>query len=223
MRPSTKDLLDVRDGKPVDATLMSDITTDPTVQQELNRLRDVQVALRNLPDFTPPADVWDRIQAEAAQPAPAAEPSSEWGRWLGTLAVAAGVALVAVMVISPTPPASLDEGLGETTPQTAQINDDQADLREGLMTPRLASLVNESRRLERVVAGFGEGPRIVNAATAGTIVEVQDQILWIDDRLSRAAVDNLSPQQVEALWTERVRLMNSLAALRYAQSQRFAF
>ena len=47
--------------------------------------------------------------------------------------------------------------------------------------------------------------------------------MGIDDRLSRASSDGLTVAQLEILWRERVELMNSLAALRYAQAQRFAF
>ena len=218
MRPSTKDLLKIRDGEPVDAVLMSEVTTDPELQHELRRLKDVQVGLRSLPELTPPLDLWEKIEASAALPA-AVERKLEWPRWLGTVAAAATVALVAVMVIS-----RPSEGPGEGPGQIVeQATDNQTELTSPLVTPRLASLVAESRRLEEVVAGFGAAPRLVNTATAGSIVEVQDQILWIDDQLSRSALDGQSPAEVEALWRERVRLMNLLATLRYAQAQRFAF
>jgi len=214
MRPSTKDLLKIRDGEPVDAVLASEVTTNPELQHELRRLKDVQLGLRNLAELAPPLDLWEQIQARAALPEPAAA-GSEWPRWLGTMAAAAAVALVAVMIISRP---------GEEPTQVVQeAGDDQSQLASSLVTPRLASLVAESRRLEEVVAGFGEAPRLVNTATAGSIVELQDQILWIDDRLNRAALAGQSPARLEALWRERVRLMNLLATLRYAQAQRFAF
>jgi len=216
MRPTTKDLLRMRDGEPVDAVLAAEITADPALQQEIRRLRDVQVAMRNLPDFTPPLDLWERIQAAAQQPAQP-EPAAAWPRWVATVAAAASVALVAVMWLNrpAEPPAPITARNDATQLESA--------LTQNLVTPRLASLRNESRRLERLVAGFGDAPALVNAATASSIVDVQDRILWIDDRLSRAKLDGLNATQLEALWRERVKLMNSLAALRYAQAQRFAF
>jgi hypothetical protein len=214
MRPSTKDLLKIRDGEPVDAVLVSAVTTDPELQHELHRLKDVQVGLRNLAELTPPADLWEGIQARAALPG-STTGGSEWPRWLGTVAAAAAVALVAVMVIS--------RPGQEPTQVVQEASDNQSQLASSLVTPQLASLVAESRRLEQVVAGFGAAPRLVNTATAGSIVELQDQILWIDDRLNQAVLAGRSPARLEALWRERVRLMNLLATLRYAQAQRFAF
>ncbi len=214
MRPSTKDLLKIRDGEPADAVLVSAVTTDGELQHEVRRLKDVQVGLRNLPELTPPLDLWGKIQAQAALPE--AQPAAaEWPRWLGTVAAAAAVAVVAVMVISR--PAE------QPTQVVQQGDNSHSQLATTLVTPQLASLAAESRRLEQVVAGFGEAPRLVNTATAGSIVELQDQILWIDDRLNRAALEGQSAAQLEALWRERVRLMNLLATLRYAQAQRFAF
>ena len=219
MRPTIKDLLKVRDGEPVDAVLSSEVTADPELQQEVRRLRDVQVGLRNLPDFAPPSDIWERIESAVKQPEHVATPArSPWPRWGATLAAAASVAVVAVLWMSP----SVDLP-GEITVQNPAAEIPQSGLAANLVTPRLVSLRDESRRLERVVAGFGEGPALVNVATAGSIADVQDRILWIDDRLSRAGLDGLSIAQLEALWRERVKLMNSLAALRYAQAQRFAF
>ena len=216
MRPTIKDLLRVRDGEPADAVLSSEVTTDPDLQQEVRRLRDVQVGLRNLPDFAPPLDLWERIEAAARQPQPAAERPPL--PWLATVAAAAGVALVALLLANR--PNELPAG---TTVENRVGPRPQTALAQDLVTPRLASLRDESRRLERVVAGFGDAPALANAATAGSIADVQDRILLIDDRLSRASLDGLSVAQREALWRERVQLMNSLAALRYAQAQRFAF
>ena len=174
MRPTTKDLLKLRDGEPVDAVLSSEASMNPELQQEVRRLRDVQVALRNLPDLTPPLDLWTRIEAAANQPAPLATPAQfPWPRWIATVAAAASVALVAVVLMN---------GAVELPTQITADNEatptPPASFTQNLVTPRLASLRDESRRLERVVAGFGEAPALVNAATAGSIVDVQDRILW---------------------------------------------
>lgn len=226
MQPTTKDLLRVRDGEPVDAVLSSEVTTDPALQQEVRRLRDMQVALRNLPELTPPLDLWERIQEAATrgEPAPAdtARATVGWPRWLANVAAVAGVAVLAVMLVNQTGETPAE--IGPPTDTTGVISAGvESTLSQNLVTPRLASLRNESRRLEQLVAGFGDAPALVNAATASSIADVQDQILWIDDRLSRAASEGIDSARQEILWRERVKLMNSLAALRYAQAQRFAF
>ena len=45
----------------------------------------------------------------------------------------------------------------------------------------------------------------------------------VDQQLMYARVNGLQPGQAEALWQERVDLMNALLHVRYAQAQRFGF
>ena len=220
MRPSTEDLIRIRDGEPVDAVLMAEVTSSPDLQHEVRRLAEVRVGLKSLPDFTPPADIWDRIQAAAAEPVQA---ESKW-HWPAKLTMAASVALLALLILGRM--SGVPNGQQVTQgPPPSQVVAERSDAGNALdprVTTTLASFMAESKRLERVIAGFGQ-PSLVNAATAVTIAELEDRILWIDDQLSRARVSGLNQAQVVALWEERVELMNSLAAVRYAQAQRFAF
>ena len=53
MHPSTEDLLSVRDGEPLDAVTSNVIAEDATLEREIERLRQVRHALRQLPDLSP--------------------------------------------------------------------------------------------------------------------------------------------------------------------------
>ena len=61
--------------------------------------------------------------------------------------------------------------------------------------------------------------QVVRASTASTIADLEDRIALVDMRLNEADTLELTPQQRQALWRERVNLMNSLVRLEFAQIQ----
>ena len=65
MRPTTEDLLKLRDGEPVSAALAAELE-DPAVRREVQRLGETRQALKALPTLQPPAGVWERIAAQVA-------------------------------------------------------------------------------------------------------------------------------------------------------------
>ena len=67
-----------------------------------------------------------------------------------------------------------------------------------------------------------EETRVRRASTTGTISDLQDQIDAIDYRLNDPGL-NMTAEQEVIFWRERVRLMDLLVQLRYAQTQRMAF
>jgi hypothetical protein len=85
------------------------------------------------------------------------------------------------------------------------------------------SLVRESERLERVLSQISYQRPLMKGSTAGTIVGLEDRILLIDEQLSYGSARGLPPPQRDALWGERVDLLNALVYVRLAQSQRPGF
>jgi hypothetical protein len=63
---------------------------------------------------------------------------------------------------------------------------------------------------------------VMRAGTIATISDLEDRIAAIDYQLNDPTL-RMTPEDRELFWRERVRLMNSLLALRYAQAQRAAF
>jgi hypothetical protein len=67
-----------------------------------------------------------------------------------------------------------------------------------------------------------EQPHVMRAGTMAVIDDLQDRIGSIDYRLNHPE-STMTTEEQEAYWRERVRLMDSLIRLRYAQAQRVSF
>ena len=86
----------------------------------------------------------------------------------------------------------------------------------------LNALKVESQILERNLRQLPDQPSVMKVSTATAIQDIEDRIAAIDYRLNDRTI-RLDPRQEEIYWRERVRLMNSLVRLRYAQAQRISF
>ena len=142
------------------------------------------------------------------------------GQWPLRGAIAAAVALVALLGVraldEPAAPApgTIVAGNPVSTADTAGF---------GAAGATYALLTSESARLERLLNEIPVRPRLVNAGTATTISGLEDLIGQVDEVLMYANANGLRPEQAEALWQQRVDLMNALVEVRYAEAQRFGF
>jgi hypothetical protein len=169
--------------------------------------------LQALPDTMPPRAVWRRIEEQArAEGLLAGRQHFERYKWAAGAAIAATVAMLALNVPMGNNPITDPADGATTVPQLVPQNG-----------PRdLNALKVESQILERNLRLLPEQPTVMKVSTATTIQELQDRIAAIDYRLNDRTI-KLDPKQEEIYWRERVRLMNSLVRLRYAQAQRIAF
>jgi hypothetical protein len=165
--------------------------------------------LRELPALEPPPGVFERAVA-------ACEQRSAKRRLRYRVAAAAAVVVVAgvaafVALDRPREPVRVvrlaDPGVRVTLVPLEPVS--------------YAPLVEESARLERLLAELPAPPRVTAGTTAGTIVGLEDRIALIDAQLSYAAARDLASPYREALWGERVELMNALVYVRFAQTQGF--
>ncbi len=168
--------------------------------------------LRQLPDTMPPRAVWQRIreQAEAEglfKRSMIQRPSA----WYAGIGLAAAIAFVALIV--PELNDSVQRDM-RTVPDNLPTNSTDVAALQALMV--------ESRQLESDLRALPGEPRVIRAGTAATISEIEDRIAAIDYQLNDPGAQ-LSPEDKQIFWRERVRLMNSLLRLRYAQAQRTAF
>ena len=221
MRPSTVDLLRIRDGEPVDASVRAAVDADPRLGAELEKLAATRRALRALPRLSPPPGVWPQIAGRLArqrdeQPQ-VSRPASR--HWPLRAAIAAGVAVAAVWMVGRMPDAPLPDGAAPAT----IVAEHTAGRGPLLGTPAYASLVAESARLERALDELSSRPRVVRVGTAATIAELEDRIAWIDDRLMLALSIGLSSQEAQALYRQRIELLNALVQVHYADARRFTF
>ena len=171
----------------------------------------LQRGLRQLPETMPPRAVWNRIR-EQAEAEGLFQKSTVSARrmWF------AGAGLAAAVLLAVTIPTLIqpDTGPVVTVPQNVPSN----------ATPltTLQALMVQSRQLESDLRLLPDEPRVMRASTVATISDLEDRIAAIDYQLNDPDV-NMTPEDRELFWRERVRLMKSLLQLRYAQAQRAAF
>lgn len=216
MRPSTENLLSIRDGEPVAVEALVAVESLPAAQRELERLRQLQDALRSLPELKPPLDGWQRVLVLERERRLAPH------RWLKALtatgAVAAAAAVLAVLVATAPP-----QGAG-TIASTRQPMLDEPDRREVAAAVaesphEYLALVAESARLEQVLAAVPSPRPRMTVSMASTIVGIEDRIAFIDEQLTFGNARGVQWPQREALWSERVDLMSALVQVRLAQSR----
>ena len=215
MRPRTEALLTLRDGAPIDAALRADLVADPASMAELDRLRRMQSALRELPQVKPPDYVWQRIARELD-----ADDARRirWPLRFAASALVAAAALFAALQLATRP----SEVADVTESAVVQENRPGPSARP-LYPPSYVALVQESERLERMLARIPYQRPVMSAGTASTIVGLEDQIAYIDAQLTLGSAFDMEMPEREALWGERVELMNALVYVRYAQAQRTGF
>ena len=176
----------------------------------------LQVRLKELPDSPPPREVWQRIEAQARAEGLFQPAFWERGKWLAGAGLAAAVVLT-VLNVPLAPVVDSGEALPTEPPLSAANNN---------VVPQSLSAMNalmvESRQIEQDLRSLPSQPSLVRAGTAATITELEGQIAAIDFTLNHPDL-NLTPEQREVYWRERVRLMNSLLSLRTAQAQRVSF
>lgn len=181
-----------------------------TIDERNVLLRD----LHELPDTMPPRVVWNRIREQAeAEGLLHTGATRRPSNWFGGLAIAATVVMAVILL-----PRLLN---GPDTQPT--MTEPQASVQENpLELTALQALMVQSQRLESDLRAMPEEPKVMRASTAATIADIEDAIAAIDFQLNDPAVQ-MTQEETELFWRERVRLMNSLVQLRYAQAQRTSF
>jgi hypothetical protein len=163
--------------------------------------------LKALPELEPPEQLEKATLAAMAEAA-AQKAGGGSGRWLAQAAawlVAIGIgALVVTRFIDVEQPVS-------------------PDTEAGVADAAYLELVEESMRLEEVLALLPPPRRVMRADTASTIVGLEDRIALIDAALYQPEIRAAAPQYREALMRDRVEVMNALVNVRYAQSQAFIY
>lgn len=189
-------------------------TRDDTKGDDMNtglgvRERDLlERLLHNLPDSPPPRAVWERIAVQAEAEGLFAKRRALQGPWL-----AAGVGLAAALLVAVLWLPSLLPADGDGPFPTEPALDD------GGPGASLSALRVRSAMLERNLRALPAAPRVMRAGTAATIGELEDRIAAIDHALS-GPEGTLTAEETERYWRERVRLMDSLVQVRYAQARR---
>lgn len=173
----------------------------------------LQRDLNELPDTMPPRIVWERIRDQAQAEGLITRPvSARPSTWYAGIGLAAAAALVFVLA-----PGKFETSITDfpTVPANEEPTNSSA-------VSGLNALMVQSRQLESDLRALPDEPLVMRASTAVTLSGLEDRIAAIDYQLNDSDVQ-MTPDEQEIFWRERVRLMKSLVQLRYAQAQRTAF
>ncbi len=173
----------------------------------------LQTGLDALPDTMPPRVVWQRIREQAeAEGLITAKGVGKRTTWFMGAGLAAAALVAAVMM----------PGLLQGPETTGTVVPANVGTTSPVSLTTLQTLMTESRDLESNLRALPDAPRVQRASTMATISDLEDRIAAIDYQLNDPEVQ-MSSEDTELFWRERVRLMKSLLQLRYAQAQRAAF
>ena len=177
----------------------------------------LRAGLYGLPDTMPPRAVWHRIreqaEAEGLITRPRAQRPSSW--YMGGGLAAAALLVIVIL------PGRIETPEVESTAQTFTAVPPSDEL-SNVNVNALQALMVESGQLESDLRSLPDQPRVVRAGTQITIIELEDRVSAIDFQLSDPEIQ-MTPEDQELFWRERVRLMKLLVRLRTAQAQRTAF
>jgi hypothetical protein len=170
--------------------------------------------LRMLPETMPPRAVWDRIREQAeAEGLVKQDNLRKPMNWYSGVGLAAAIVLAAVLVPvmmnGPSTPTAITEPQNSQVSNSTEVN-------------ALQALMVESRQLESDLRSLPAEPRVMQAGTVATISDIKDRVAAIDYQLSDPDIE-MTSEETEIFWRERVRLMKLLVRLRYAQAQRSAY
>jgi hypothetical protein len=199
MHARLEQLLSLRDGEPVDATIRDHVVGCAACAAELTHLATTREHLRSLPMLDPPNQLWAQISARIGE----VESRRAKGRpvWVSLGAAAAASVLAAIFWFDGAHQSSVVLRASESSSQM-----------------QLTALVQRSQQLEAELDALPQRPSVERVATAANIDGIEQRIQWLDFHLS-AANDALNQLQTQQLWQERVNLMDSLVKLRYAEAR----
>jgi hypothetical protein len=156
-----------------------------------------RIALGTLPDFEPPADGWQGIEARLDTAPRAAR--ARLAVALAALVVVAIGARIALTPGAPPAPASDAASAAAAGPSADQLLDRRA------------------ADLERLLAAL-PAPRVARASTGYATTLLEDRIALLDERLGLPDAATLSPATTAELKKQRVVLLDSLVRVKYASA-----
>lgn len=174
----------------------------------------IRADLRRLPAQAPPPGTWEAIAArlDEAVPARVQVPPVRAARWRVYAAAAslAGVVVIGALLTLRAPAPASPRAPAATAPGPA--GSDEVD-----------ALQARSQRLEQALYQLPPRPAVERVATSATIDALQTRIQLVDGELNADEEVAASPAHEQALWSERVQLLDSLVNVRYAEAVRVGY
>jgi hypothetical protein len=196
MHPTTSELLALRDGEAA-SELAEHVAGCASCGRELERLRALRDAMRELPELEAPNDGWDGVRAELLR--------SRRVHRVRRGAMLAAAAIVVGLLAS----VALRPGVRQAAgPAPAEASEDRA----------LAELITASRELESVLKAPTLRSPVLSPPEAARIVALEDRVAVIDLQLA-VVTESESREHAVALWSDRVGLLDELVRARGRPSQ----
>lgn len=188
---------------------------DPEQQQGPLERHDVEQQniirrLRSLPQEIPQPYDWAEFQRRARERANADTLRGRSARWHAALAAALILVVVGIAVWArvtrPVIPLDTHVPGNSKLPVTGSL-------------PAVgAAPEKRANDAERWLASLPSEPVVVRVGTRAAVTGLEDRIAQLDDFLSVARVEGAQPARVAELEQQRVRLVNSLVQVRYAET-----
>lgn len=199
-------LLSIRDGEPVEATVRAHVECCRDCTSALGQLQRVRERLAALPDPGVEPLAWAELQRRLAARSRIVRYRVIASRLVGAASVAS-LALIATLY-----------GDGDDQARDAHT----AAARAPVRGETVATLLGRSLELEQALAAMPSRPAVERADTSIPIDTLEARVQWIDHQLSVADAEGAPADDAERLWRERVEIMSSLVRLRYVEAQRVA-
>lgn len=209
MHARIEQLLSLRDGAPVDATVQAHVAVCAACAQSLAGLGTLRERLAALPAPQVTPRDWETVKLDVAR-----RLANERQRHF----VARGALVASVVMIAIATAWRLHE---PAVPSASLAVPSSRDAQRALAADRLEQLRFQSEALEDLLSELPRQPAIQRAGTALPMDTIEAQVQWLDHQILLHD-DELRPDTAEQLWRERVEAMNSLVRLRYADAQRVA-
>jgi hypothetical protein len=169
--------------------------------------------LRQLPDEMRPPYNWQEFQRRSRQRTTAARGGaarSQLARGSETLdGRTRRYAAIAAVLVAVAAGIAVWNHIAEFEPDPARVaaNGD----------PDLQLSAARSTAIEGWLASLPREPAVVHVGTRAAVAGLEDRIAQVDDLLTAVRLDRAQPDRLAALQQERVRLVGSLAQVRYAE------
>lgn len=197
MHASDAQLLSIRDGEPVTAGLDAHVRDCPGCAA---RLAQFQALRQRLTDLALPEGPTAATLADAL-----ARGRQRRRRRLTTIAAVLAFAIILPAMFWPDRPPSRSATVSTAASERVRVD----------------RLVAQSQALEATLEQIAPRGQVLDGNTAATVASLETSLSTVDARLSSNA--DASPQLQQALWAQRVTLMQSLVSVRYAADQSHAF
>jgi hypothetical protein len=220
MHATTEQLIELRDGTPIDATVLNHVDLCEACSQELRSLRERRLALQALPQLSPSPRSYELISAAVATRRESGHRPAQRPRPLQWAAAAAVVAALALWLVPRNPEDGMTQVAQIPPAAVAQSSTGQQRVTAEDLVLR-DELLDRSAALEAVAVQLATlGSSEPSASTDDALSALEAQLALVDYNLSAAQIDQYKPTELNALLQRRVNTLEDIVGVQRAELAR---